>query len=96
MKYFVLAAVQLYCLTIRPFLSRRCIFRESCSAHVLRVARTQGGRAGLIALVSRMRACRPGYYVVVSSQTLETEFHLADGTVVSVDDVSEAVFEHTT
>ncbi len=40
---------------------RRCLFRESCSHHVERIARERGGIAAIKAFLARARHCRPGY-----------------------------------
>lgn len=43
------------------WIRNRCIFEESCSAHVRRVAVSEGAAAALGALRLRMARCRPGY-----------------------------------
>jgi hypothetical protein len=44
-----------------------CLFRESCSHHVYRLADTQGFLSALKALLFRMRVCRPGYHLARTS-----------------------------
>jgi hypothetical protein len=49
----------------RPW-KRSCIFRESCSQHVYRVAARSGEFAAIRALLARIRTCRPGYRLSVT------------------------------
>lgn len=61
MRSLIIHAIQYYRRVIPPERRRRCLFRESCSQHVERIAREQGGLAALKAFLARARRCRPGY-----------------------------------
>jgi putative component of membrane protein insertase Oxa1/YidC/SpoIIIJ protein YidD len=41
-----------------------CVFSESCSNHVFRITKRKGFTSGVKALRTRVRDCRPGYYIV--------------------------------
>lgn len=85
MRYLLLLAIQAYWL-IPTRLHDRCIFRESCSHYVYRVARQRGFLAGLSALMERNSLCRPGYVVY----RFEGKFFLktAGGQVFEEDDIA--------
>lgn len=72
---------------LSPRLSRRCLFAESCSAHVARVLLTDGTLAGLKALLGRLRRCRPGYQYMASLGG--GVFVLRDGSTLLVQDSSD-------
>lgn len=61
MRQLILWLIQLYHCYIPPAKRRRCLFRESCSQHVERIARERGGFAAIKAFLARARHCRPGY-----------------------------------
>lgn len=63
MTFLLTAAVRIYWALWPRHLNRGCIYRETCSHHVFRIAREDGGVAGLRALLVRIRTCRPGYSV---------------------------------
>ena len=76
-----------------PRSSRRsCLYRESCSRHVYRIARLEGGLAGLAALRRRVKTCRAGYVVIVSDGLFRVR--LADGSVLQQCDASSDLFTH--
>ncbi len=70
MKYVLLLLIRLYRLFVRPFLSRTCLFKESCSIHVERVIRESGWRQGLKSLLKRTQECREGYFLIFRDQSL--------------------------
>ncbi|HEU0037545.1 MAG TPA: hypothetical protein VFQ53_43340 [Kofleriaceae bacterium] len=57
MRWLGILAILGYRLCVRPFLRRRCLHDESCSAHAIRLLRTRG-IAALPAIRARVRACR--------------------------------------
>ncbi|WP_394803540.1 membrane protein insertion efficiency factor YidD [Niabella hibiscisoli] len=64
MRYSLLFAIQLYWLLVPKKSRKRCVFKETCSKYVYRIARQQGLRAGIAALNDRRKKCRPGYYFI--------------------------------
>jgi hypothetical protein len=56
MRWLAILAILGYRLAIRPFLRRRCLYPESCSAHGIRLLRERGIRA-LPAIRTRVRSC---------------------------------------
>jgi hypothetical protein len=72
-------------------LRNRCIFAESCSHFVLRMVREHGARAGIAALMLRMRRCRPGYFRLPPSPLypeIKSPVRLADGSIVDTTELS--------
>ena len=90
MTYLLLAAVRAYWAIWPRHLNRGCLYRETCSHHVYRVARESGAAAGLLALRSRVRRCRPGY--TVSNVDARIGLILCDGSFLPDHLVAEAVF----
>lgn len=85
MRWLVIWAIRLYWLT--PASRRRpCLFRESCSHHVLRCAKERGFFASLKALRRRIRQCRPGYAFYTAPDGSRYCI-LADGTLVAADEL---------
>ncbi len=72
---------------------RQCLFAESCSRHVYRVASSHGLGAGLRALLLRVRRCRPGWTILPSDDGRSLRVRLADGTVVDEHDLARATLE---
>jgi putative component of membrane protein insertase Oxa1/YidC/SpoIIIJ protein YidD len=64
-----------------------CIFNESCSKHVYRIAESQGLIKGIKAFIKRFRQCRPGYRMGYNTSLLKDEVVLKDGSVVNRDDL---------
>ena len=62
MKFLLQLAIRIYW-RIPTRLHARCIFRETCSHYVYRIAGEQGFLAGIHALRERNRLCRPGYVI---------------------------------
>lgn len=62
MRKLLLLAIRIYW-KIPTRLHEKCIFRESCSHYVYRMAKEQGFRMGIKALRERNDLCRPGYVV---------------------------------
>jgi len=79
MRHLIFLAIRLYRLLVPPERRHRCLFRESCSVHVERIARESGYRAALHALVKRLRCCRPGYGFQFISETKSWELVCKDG-----------------
>lgn len=87
MSSLLIALIRLYRALVPTAWRPRCIFRESCSLHVLNAARRGGFRAGLEALRRRYRQCRPGY-ARYDTPDGKTVFVLADGTVIPEDQLA--------
>jgi len=70
MKFLIIGPIKLYRLALRPYISKTCLFKESCSVHVERVTNESGLVAGIKALRFRIENCQPGYYYVVRGENL--------------------------
>jgi putative component of membrane protein insertase Oxa1/YidC/SpoIIIJ protein YidD len=87
-KWVLLLLVHLYWLAVPPSRRRPCLFKESCSRHVHRVASERGFIDAVAALRRRLRQCRPGYRFVASADPSRADLFLADGSVLCADAVS--------
>lgn len=85
MKYLLLLAIRIYW-RIPTKLHQKCIFRETCSHYVYRIASNQGFLAGVAALRERNELCRPGYVVY----RYQGHYYLktANGTIVEEQDIA--------
>jgi putative component of membrane protein insertase Oxa1/YidC/SpoIIIJ protein YidD len=72
---------------------RSCLFHESCSRHVYRIVGEQGSIAGIKALLTRYRQCRPGYKLEKTASGWEMT--LADGTTLKNEEISKNILEGT-
>lgn len=77
MRYCLLILIRLYWLSPKKY-RRQCIFNESCSRYMHRIAKEKGFKEGLAAIRERKQKCQPGYYRIN-----EEEIRLADQSVVS-------------
>lgn len=81
-------AIRVYWL-IPTKLHDKCIFKESCSHYVYRVAKHQGFNAAMKALKERNELCRPGYIVYKSMGAFFLK--TAGGKVFSEESISSNV-----
>lgn len=58
MRWLAILAIFAYRLVVRPFLRRRCLFDESCSAYGIRMFRRQGFLSGVKSVHRRLADCR--------------------------------------
>src|SRR5689334_2445429 len=58
MRWFAILFVYAYRACIRPFLRRRCLFAESCSAFGIRMFRCKGLQHGVPLVIARIASCR--------------------------------------
>lgn len=88
MRYLLLLAIRIYWV-IPTKLHSKCIFKETCSHYVYRIAKQQGFLAGINALKERNRLCRSGYVVY----RFEGRFYLktTDGHVFGQENISESI-----
>lgn len=91
MARLILWLISLYRRSIPPHKRRRCLFRESCSQHIERIAREHGGFAAMKAFMARARSCRPGYSFEWSTNAATWSLLCADGSKVSETMVSEQI-----
>jgi uncharacterized protein len=92
MRWLLIGAISLYrCLP--AFFRRKCLFKETCSAHVLRIAYESGLRLSLVALRKRVSQCRPGYSVFFDADINCWRVCFADGSVANSAQVAGFVLE---
>lgn len=63
MKYFFIILIRLYWL-IPSNLRSKCLYKESCSNYVFRIAQTEGFKRGIEAFKYRYKCCRPYYKIL--------------------------------
>jgi len=88
MRIILLTIIKLYWRIIPESKRRSCLFAESCSRYVFRITKEQGFWAGIRALESRYKKCRPGYSIEFNSEDGKMELHLVDGTILKEDEIS--------
>ncbi len=88
MKWLIIFTVSFYRRFVPEHLRRPCLFKETCSQHVLRVTREKGSGAGLKVLWLRFRRCRSGYHIGVAKDGAGLEVHLADGSTIPESEAS--------
>ena len=91
MKALLVAVVKFYQAVAPKWLRERCIFRDSCSHYVARIASEDGFWCGLRALFKRYRNCRGGYHSVFDTEKKRWMLHLTGGMIVDADDLAPAV-----
>lgn len=92
MKWLLISVIHIYRWLPRCF-KRTCLFKETCSAHVLRLTRESGFWAGVRSLRSRMLQCRTGYVVLFDGNVSDWVVRLANGSVASRDELADSVIE---
>lgn len=90
MKWFLLGAISLYRRLPARF-KRQCLFRETCSSVVARVARESGFWPGLRALRIRVSQCQPGYQVYFDNEVKGWQVRFANGSVSNSSHVADFV-----
>lgn len=85
MRYLLMFAIRIYW-RIPTKLHDKCLFKETCSHYVYRIARHQGFIAALKALRERNELCRPGYVVYKSND--EYYLQTAGGQVFTEEHIS--------
>ena len=65
MRYLLMFAIRIYW-RIPTKLHDKCLFKETCSHYVYRIAKHQGFKAAFKTLKERNELCRPGYVVYKS------------------------------
>ena len=90
MKWLLIGVILLYRRLPRR-LKRKCLFKETCSAHVLRMTRESGFRVGMRNLWLRMTQCCPGYVVLFDGDVKHWVVRFANGSVASRDEVADFV-----
>lgn len=58
MRWLAILGILAYRAVVRPWLGRRCLHDESCSAHAIRMLRQHGYRRAVPRIQARVRSCR--------------------------------------
>jgi putative component of membrane protein insertase Oxa1/YidC/SpoIIIJ protein YidD len=74
-------------------LRRRCLFRESCSHYVFRLARTQGLVAGMKALRYRIDVCNGRSVLFTNPVTGQFNLQLTDGELLTEEHINKELLK---
>ena len=61
MKYLIIISIKIYQTFFPKKFRGKCLFKESCSNHVLRKTREAGFSSGIKAFKFRYKNCKPNY-----------------------------------
>jgi putative component of membrane protein insertase Oxa1/YidC/SpoIIIJ protein YidD len=92
MGWLLVVAIRAYSL-ISAHHKRRCLFRETCSLFVMRVAEEEGLLAGCRGLRQRFTRCRPQYSVFYDYMACDWLVVLADGSTATSAEIRDFVIE---
>jgi uncharacterized protein len=90
MKWLFVAVINLY-RWLPDLINRQCLFKETCSSFVERVARESGFWPGVRTLRARVSQCRPGYLIYFDSEIKDWQVRFADGSVSNTSDLADFV-----
>ena len=90
MKWLLVAVINLY-RWLPNLINRQCLFKETCSSFVERVARESGFWPGLRSWRARVSQCRPGYLVYFDSEINDWQVRFADGSVPNTSDLADFI-----
>lgn len=96
MRRILVGSIRIYQLLAPKKIRDRCIFKISCSEFVLQSALESGFLYALARLRSRMRACRPGYYLIknVNCDGVHVSLvALADGSIAAIDVLNDRTLQ---
>lgn len=93
MRWLLIRIVCLYRRLPPQFKKRRCLFKETCSALALRVAREEGTLACFHALRKRFAGCRPNYHVFYDAVACEWQVQLVNGETASEAEIADIILE---
>lgn len=91
MRTVILRLIEIYWIVSKDRTRRACLFSESCSQHVYRIAKYAGPIEGLKALLRRFRQCRPGFQFIAFEDRLC--LRTIDGSVIEFSDLSGRLCE---
>jgi uncharacterized protein len=94
MKWVLIGVIHLY-RQLPPFFKRKCLFKNTCSSHVLQTTRASGFYMGLRSLRLRMFQCRPGYVVFFDNEKQHWAVRFANGSVANSDELADFILAPT-
>jgi len=90
MKWLLIGVIHLY-RSLPHCFKRKCLFKETCSLHVLRMTRESGFRMGIRNLRIRMAQCRTGYVVLFDGDVKHWVVRFANGSIAGRAEVADFV-----
>lgn len=90
MRWLLIRVIRLY-RKLPGWFKRKCLFKETCSSHVLRVTRESGFWPGMRNLTIRMSQCRKGYVVLFDGNVKRWIVRFANGSVAGSNEVADFV-----
>lgn len=93
MRYLIIFLIHCYRFIIPEHKRRTCLFKESCSFYVERIAKETGFVPALRALWERIHRCRKGYHFEFNTEKEAWQLVCIDGSRISEPDFSSQVAE---
>ena len=94
MKWVLIGVIHLY-RRLPPSFKRTCLFKNTCSAHVLHTTHASGFWMGLRSLRLRMLKCRPGYVIYFDHDKNHWAVRFANGSVANRDELADFILAPT-
>lgn len=91
MKFLVLFSIRLYWKLSPAVNGHRCIFKESCSHLVYRVAKEEGTLQAMRELTQRWHVCGPVYHIMKNHEHDFIGLILCNGEILPKDQVSDSI-----
>lgn len=91
MKYLILIFIRIYWIIIPSGKRKSCLYKESCSRYIYRIAKTQGFKPGIKAFWRRWKTCRPGYGYLWNEDTGRFDLVLKEGTILPFEHVADGL-----
>jgi len=83
--------IKLYWKLIPENKRRNCLFKESCSNHIMKIHNEKGSIAAIKAFYVRFKQCRPGYEIILSTSGELEGLKLCDGSYLDKENVTKNV-----
>jgi len=93
MRYVIIWLIHIYRIIVPPQRRSTCLFRESCSLYVERMAFEAGSIAALRAFVTRYHCCRPGYSFDINTENNNWQLVCANGARFLASELSSQIID---
>ena len=91
MKYLLLYIIKLYWLLIPKDKRRACVYHKSCSRYVYDITNEKGLFAGIKALTTRIKTCRPNHEIIYLDKENTLLIKLSNGTILQQNEISDNI-----
>lgn len=91
MNWVLLFFIKRYWQFIPPYKRNKCIYKESCSRYVYRIAKEESFTKGIKALLHRYRNCRGNYQIIPNNNKII--LITAGNEMLQEDDIRESLIK---